>query len=156
MSASKSRSVKKGLEKTALPYATALVVCERVLVESDGVPSAIRIVDAMSVVPDRMPSLGEGIVFTELGLLFIVKAGEARGPRTFSLKLSTPEPVQHELLNWDFTFTDPAEGGQNLRFSPLSMIWAGEGVYYFDVLLGDDRLARTPFRLTFTPPIARR
>jgi hypothetical protein len=143
----KKRAKAKPTTNDAMPYATAFVMCENVLFEPDSVPTAIRIVDIVTI--DQVLPVGQGIVLPSLSLLLIMKAGEARGERTFTLRVVTPEepPVVHSLVTWSFTFAAPPESGQTNRLYPISVIWAGYGLYYFEVVIGDRVLARTPIRL---------
>jgi hypothetical protein len=147
MSKQRKPAKPKPTANDATPYVVAFVICENVLFEPDGVASAIRIVDVVTA--GEAPPIGEGLVLPHLSLLLIMKAGEARGERTFLLRLVTPETptVRHPAVTWSFTFTDPPESGQTNRLHPLSVVWAGEGLYHFEVASGDRVLAHTPFRL---------
>jgi hypothetical protein len=138
----------KPVQNEALPYVIAFVVCERILVEADNITSAIRIIDTITIGVDQTPPVGESAAFT-LSMLLILKAGDARGERTLNVRVVTPErpPVTHPVTNWTFTFNDPDESGQNMRIAPLYLIWAGDGLYYFEVVVGGTVLARTPIRV---------
>jgi hypothetical protein len=147
---------RKQITKKALPYVTAFLVCEKALMETDHVASAIRIVDILNLASDQNLEVGHGAVFPMLTLLVITKAGEARGERQFTLKLVTPEPgpVKHSVGTWTTNFADPPESGQNLRFTPVGVVWAGEGLYYFEVSVDESVLARTPLRINVGPAAA--
>jgi hypothetical protein len=159
--AKKRKSVGSKLRKPAtndaMPYVIALVVCENILVESDQAASAVRIVDTVTLPADAAnASVGEGIVLPGLRLLCITKAGDARGEREHVLRLITPEspPVAHDAATWSFTYSEPPESGQNTRIAPLQFVWAGQGLYHFELVVGGTVLAHTPIRIRVAAPDA--
>lgn len=144
---------RKPMPDEALPYVIAFLLCEHVLVETDNVSSAIRIVDTITLPSDSPMEVGHGLVLPGLTIFVVTKAGEARGEREHVLRLVTPEspPVKHDALTWTFRYSDPPESGQNSRLAPLSVVWAGYGLYHFEVLVGGKVLARTPLLLKKAP-----
>jgi len=130
-----------------MPYVVAFVICENALIETDNVLSAVRIVDTATFGTDQVPPVGQSLVLSSLDMVLILKAGDARGERTFRLRLITPEPVEHYSETWTHIFTAPPESGQSMRLRPVSIVWAGEGLYYFEVVAENSVLARTPLHI---------
>jgi hypothetical protein len=154
LSASKKRTVEmakksRPAKKDAMPYVVAFVVCQHVLVEKDDVNSAIRIVDTVTLPAESPLKAGDSILLPGLSMLLILKSGDARGKLEMKLRLVTPEspPVRHEAAAITFSFAEPPESGMNSRVEPLSIVWAGQGLYLFEVTVGDELLARTPLRI---------
>jgi hypothetical protein len=147
------KPVENPVTNQADPIVTAFVLCEYVAFDAGGVPSAIRIVDVVPLSANPMPSIGESVPLLDLQSLLIIKAGEARGKKTFRLRVTTPEnpPVSHVLHTWDYTFAEPPESGATMRLTPLYVVWANNGVYYLEAEMDGRVLARLPFKLTVTP-----
>lgn len=128
------------------PYIQTACICEKVLLEQDGVLSAIRIIDRTIVnVPANLPP--EAIPPLQLShtLLICLKSGEARG--SFSLHLSVEQPsgirMPEQILP---VFLEGEDRGVNLVI-PMQLQLQQPGLYWFDLRLEDERLTRIPFRV---------
>jgi hypothetical protein len=137
------------------PYLQAAIICERVLQEQDGAISAIRIIDRLTHfvqgpdVPDTLPPFQQRIA-----LLVAFKSGAARGRHTIRLDLEKPSGEQAPLGQFPVHFEGEERGVNlviNTDFQPDQ-----EGLYWFDVSLGDERLGsqrltRMPLRVMYQP-----
>jgi hypothetical protein len=135
------------------PYLVTAAFCERAIQERDGVLSLIRIVDKITntiagprpAVPDRMPP-----VSVNLTLVVIMKPGEARGRFTVKVRPEAPSGQRLPDVELPVSFAGAPDAGANLLFG-VNMIAGEEGVYWFDVLLDDELLTRTPLRIEYSP-----
>jgi hypothetical protein len=141
----------------AKPHIAAALICEKVLQESDGVISAIRLVDTLyfgfvlapgAVVPDPPPPIQ--VSFTAL---VIVKAGDALGSQKIRIAIVNPRgaPVGEPAV-FEPYFEQP-ESGANFVVN-VGLQTNELGRYWLEVYSGSDAkpLARTPFRIVPQPP----
>jgi Family of unknown function (DUF6941) len=130
------------------PYLVAALLCERVLQEKDETVSIIRMVDRItltvpaSISPETLPPLP-----LNLTLFLSFKSGSARGRNTIKLKIESPSGfnLPEQLLPVLFEGEDR---GVNLILA-LNMVVDQEGVYWFDILLEEDRITRIPLRILY-------
>ena len=129
------------------PFLQAAAICERVIQEQDGAVSLIRIIDRIYFLadPDGRPITPRQQVWFFIGL----KAGTARGRHTLTVMREQPSGLSAQVLQAPVLF-EGEERGANLvvqaMFEPDE-----EGLYWYDVLLGDVRLTRMPLRAVFQP-----
>ncbi len=142
------------------PWLVAALLCEKVLEEKDSALSAIRIVDRIILnasgpgAPEKMPPLP-----VQLTALISFKSGFAKG--NFTVKVRPVSPSQQKIQGMDFPiFLEGDERGANVIVN-LGMTLNEDGLYWFDVLLGDRLLTRMPLRIIYQrmttniPPEAR-
>jgi len=127
------------------PYLAMAVLCEKVLDEKDGVLSAIRIVDRMVYAahgpdaPQEMPP-----VPVNIQALISFKSGQVRGEYIVKIKSNDPEKLEVSMpirLEGD-------ERGANVILN-LGFTAKKEGLFWFDVFLGDKLITRIPLRLVY-------
>jgi hypothetical protein len=131
------------------PPRVAVVVCERVLQETDKAISAIRIVDKITInvaIADGEP-LPTALAPSEIrfSVLAILKADEARGEQEIRIPVVTPSGAR---MGNDVVVTPvfrKPEDGANLIVN-AALIVTEVGVYWVEVRWGksDALLARTP------------
>lgn len=135
------------------PYLVVAAFCERALQERDGVLSLIRIIDKWTtavtgpgpMVPDRMPP-----VPVNLTLAVVLKPGEARGRFMVKVRPEAPSGLRLPDVELPVLFSGAPDAGANLLFG-INMIATEEGVYWFDTLLDDQLITRTPLRIEYSP-----
>ena len=73
------------------PYLSSALLCEKVLVENDGVKSAIRIVDRINHSP-IVSDTAEAMKPFDLPLFLLLKfkSGSARGPMLLKVRFNAP------------------------------------------------------------------
>jgi hypothetical protein len=138
------------MPESAGPHLAVAVVCEKPLQEQDGVLSIIRIIDRVIVsasgpdVPDTMPP-------TQLSFFMVVtlKSGAARGRHTLRLRPEDPSGAQLNALEVPIHF-EGEERGANVvvQFNLNAEL---EGLYWIDVLFGEDVMTRIPLRVVYQP-----
>jgi hypothetical protein len=131
------------------PHIGAAFFCERILTETDGPVSAIRIIDrlihqAIGIgTPEEMPP-----VPVTATLFVMLKSGAARGGTEFKIEVERPDGLRSAFGP---TLTIHLEGddrGNNLVF-PVQVAFTQQGLYWFDVIVGGVRLTRVPLRIVY-------
>jgi hypothetical protein len=132
------------------PYLATAVICEKMLLESDRVISAMRIVDTMTLPLAAIASVQEGTVIAlQTTLLVSFKAGDFRGKRQLRITMRAPSGEQEPFLETEMDFAgaqDQPEAGNNIGVH-MHVKWRGPGLYWLDIFLGDRSVTRVPFRL---------
>lgn len=135
-------------------YVTAALICERILREADGVPSAIRIVDQVTI-PELPPELpAETPVGLGLSLLIALRGESIEGVHKMQLRGRTPSGTVSEFGVYDVAFSPKsiaAVPGANV-FIQTNVVWRQAGVYWFDVLLDGDYLTSIPLEVRVVQP----
>src|SRR5579864_8060334 len=138
---------------SAKPFVQVACICERVLVEPDNVASLIRIVDTYSVqIPSAPPPTGIPVV-VPLTAFISLTSGNIIGDFEVGLRLHPPDNNGKEqpVRRWPVEFRG-GEHGTNLKIAFILQD-PKSGLYWFDVLWGDDVLTRIPFRLKSDPAV---
>jgi hypothetical protein len=133
--------------KNSKPYVAAAVCCERVLQEKDGVLSAIRIVELLTVpeLPSNAPP-GATLLPYPLTLLVALKSGDFVGESRVSLIVESPDGKRTPFPeSWPFVFSGGDQGINILANFALPP--DKPGLYWFEVLSNDEVLTKVPFKL---------
>lgn len=133
--------------ETGGPYLCAAVLCETVLIEQDGVVSAIRIVDRITLTPgpgapEVMPQLP-----IQLRCLVILKAGVAQGSYPVKLTVTGPSGNEVHLATLPVLF-EGNDRGVNLNLT-INFVAQQEGLYWFSVFVHEQLLTRVPLRILY-------
>jgi alkanesulfonate monooxygenase SsuD/methylene tetrahydromethanopterin reductase-like flavin-dependent oxidoreductase (luciferase family) len=138
-------------ESGKLPTCVAFLLCERVIISTDGTASIIRIVDTVGVPEDPARKKND---YIELGGIqtfvaikridsdpvdLVVSCIDRRGKRSpVGILKNRPEVT--------------AQGGTN-AIAPLRLRWSGEGMYWLELATADGRLVgKTPFQVVSGSP----
>jgi hypothetical protein len=131
------------------PWLQTAVFCDRVLHEKDDVISLIRIVDRFTVTaegpepPARMPAGGQ---LNVTGMLMF-KSGFARGSYPVKIVGRTPNNRPTREIELPM-FLEGEDRGVNLGFQ-MTIQNLEEGLYWFDVMVGDRVVTRMPLRVIY-------
>jgi len=133
------------------PLVIAAIICENVMIENDGVPTIVRVIDrALFDIPPMLPP-GIQPAFQVIAF-FAVKAGDLHGDHEFTVVIRMPDgktiPASEK---WKVHF-DGDETGGNLKLQ-LGLP-ARPGLYWLDLTWEGDVLSSTPFRLSQAPVVA--
>jgi hypothetical protein len=126
------------------PFVQIACVCEKVLIEPDNVASLIRVVDTYALALPT-PELPAGVQIAFLIAFISLKSGDVVGEFEVGLRLNHPDGKDYPIRRWPVEFRG-GESGVNLKIA-FSLPDAKFGLYWFDVLWGDEVLTRIPFRL---------
>ena len=135
------------------PFLQCAVLCEQVLIEADGVKSAIRIIDRVNhtVVGPTPPAEMAPFSYT-LKMLLKFKSGEARGSHQLRLVMEKPsgETAPPQLQTVLFEGDDDRGVDLNIAFA---ITFDMPGLYWFDVQIDNDRVTRVPLRIVYVPQV---
>lgn len=136
----------RSIEPTG-PWIAAALICEKVLMETNGLASAIRILDRYIFIlgPDGQPLTPAQPIF----FLITLRSGEARGSQRIKIEREDPSTMRSPILETELFFEGEDRGAQlviNGQFEPTEA-----GLYWYDVFLNDRRITRMPLRAIFQP-----
>ena len=140
----------KAAKGKAGPYLAAAVICEKILIEQDGVTSAMRIVDIINLSSDQAPPPRGTIIGVPLALLIMLKSGDLRGDKEILIRLANPSGIIEDIGNILVTFVGPSEGGVNSQIPILALKWDTEGVYWYEIVMDNTIMTRIPLRVNVT------
>jgi len=130
------------------PYLHFAVFCETVIEDKQGILSLIKIVDRIIVsaagpdAPEKMPPLP----FTgTIALGF--KSGFARGSHYLRLRPKDPDGQPLPELSLPLQL-EGDDRGHNVVL-PMQIVFEKEGLYWFDVFVGDRLFTRMPLRVVY-------
>jgi hypothetical protein len=132
------------------PFVQLACFCESILVEKDGVPSAIRIVDTYFI-----PPLPEGVALPDgmqgailLNGMIALKSGDVVGPGNISLIMNKTTGERVELSppgGWPVVMNGGEHGANVMIHMPIGV--KNFGLIWFDVLWNQEVLTRIPLKL---------
>ncbi len=136
------------------PYLAAALLCEKVLQESNGVKSIIRIVDrATRTPPVGSDSASEMSPFKcDLFLYLRFKSGSARGAMRLQIKLVKPSGESPSPLQQMINFEGEDDRGVDI-VTEMKLELDQTGVFWFHIILNDFEITRLPFRVIYMPQI---
>ncbi len=134
------------------PYLQAALICERVLMEQDGVASIIRVVDRVQIAasgpspPETMPPFS-----ANLTLMIILKSGRARGPQPVRVTIEQPSGTARDagLMT---AFLEGEDRGVNLMMQ-MAIQFTEQGLYWFGIYVTDKLMTRIPLRIIYARTI---
>ncbi|MCD6599648.1 MAG: hypothetical protein J7L19_03655 [Dehalococcoidia bacterium] len=133
------------------PYLEAAFLCEKVLQETNGVKSAIRIIDRLTHSPYVTDTSHDMEAFTyNLTLLLKLKSGWARGNFTLEIKLSKPSGELSTPLQQQLVFEGEEDRGIDL-VAGITVNFETTGIYWFEVYLNNICITKIPFRVIYMP-----
>ena len=135
------------------PFLSAAILCEKVLIEQDGVASAIRIVDRVTqqVSGPQPPDAMEPFEH-ELTLYLTFKSGAARGPFRLEIRLQKPSGESPAPFTQTLNFEGDDERGVNI-INRFQIRVEMPGLHWFDVYLEGHRITRIPLRVIYLPQV---
>jgi hypothetical protein len=139
------------------PFVSGAFLCEKVLTETDQVPTFVRVVErfTLPVMPTRLP---QGIQLPPLpapilqcALVVMLKAGDVPAGR-YTIRIDHIPPSGPEARGQDaaIVFNGSDENGVLVK-SPIAIPSPQEGLHWFDVYFEDERLSRIPMRVIHQP-----
>lgn len=130
------------------PYIQVAALCESVIEGKDGVLSLIRVIDRFTHTttgpnpPEKMPPFPINAM-----LVLMLKAGFARG--SYQVRIRPHTPSQRTLPDVFLSMLFEADHrGQNVMLK-MQLQVEEEGVYWFDVAIGERLLTRVPLQVVY-------
>jgi hypothetical protein len=142
---------KNGFERG--PFLSAALICEKVLVEQDGVKSAIRIIDRVmrTAVGPNPPSEMEPFDYHST-LLLKFKSGWARGVHNIKIQLAKPSgEIMPELVR-SVLFEGEEDRGIDIIINMLMKL-DQTGIYWIHIYLNNMKITQIPLRVVYMPQV---
>lgn len=137
-------------QRTEGPHVAVAVICEKVLKEVDTVTSLIRVIDRITVHADGLDAPAQMPTTTVRAVLVLnLKAGAARGRHSLRIELEEPSGQSRGFAELPALFEGDERGVEIITHFSLDV--TVEGLYWFDVRLGDRPLTRVPLRIAYQP-----
>jgi hypothetical protein len=124
------------------PFVAMAVFCQRLDRKPDGTVDVVGVVDGVSLATDGEGADPEAPPVVRLLGLVSIRAGEARGRHTLSLRAHFPDGELGATLTRPIELTDRAPGA-TIGF-PFELEARDTGTYWFDVACDDVLLTRIP------------
>jgi hypothetical protein len=130
---------------TGGPYLQTAVFCDRVLRETDGVYSLIRIVDRWTVAgtTEQMTT-----TLIQTNLVIIMKSGICRGAAKIQVIPTSPSGQEMASVQLPVNFEGDDDRGIAIAL-PLGFPVQEPGLYWFDIQISGQSLTRVPLRVLY-------
>jgi hypothetical protein len=134
------------------PHLSAAFICEKILMERDGVPSFIRAAERFTI--PVLPPIPPGVPVPQMqtpplqtNLVVLLKAGDLKaGKYNLTIKLQQPDgnyaPDRTESI-----FFNGGEDQGALAVVQIMMAMPPEGLYWFEVYFEFQLLTKVPLRI---------
>ncbi len=126
------------------PYLTAALFCEKVLQETDGVLSLIRVLDQVTCTgtTPEMPQIP-----IPLNLVIAFKSGFVQGKYVVQVRPNSPSGKAFPTIDMP-AFFEGNDRGVNL-IGAMNFVVEEEGIYWFDILFQGELFTRIPLRVLY-------
>jgi hypothetical protein len=135
------------------PFLSAALLCETVLVEQDGVKSAIRIIDRVTrtAVGSNPPSDMEPFSY-QIKLLLKFKSGWARGVHKVKIQPAKPSGELMPELVRSVLFEGEEDRGVDMIIDTRLKL-DQTGIYWIYIYLNDELVTQIPLRVVYIPQV---
>lgn len=135
--------------ETALsgPHVAAAFLCEKILMERDGVASFIRVVDRFTIAGPDAEMVKPAPLQTTLAVSF--KAGSAKGKHRIKIRVNKPNNGGTLAESEVPVYFEGAEEHGVLVGMPMMLVIQEEGLYWIDVRFEDALVTRIPLRVLY-------
>lgn len=131
------------------PYLSLAVLCERVLTESDGAISLIRVIDRFTI-RGQTPALTPTPLMFWLAVMF--RSGFFRGVLALSVQPVAPSGKVLPAIEVPLNFEGDEERGSSVAL-PVQFLAEETGLHWFEVRLGEQLATRIPLRIVYLPTL---
>lgn len=129
------------------PFVAVACLCERAILETDGVVTLVRIIDTFTAqIPPNLPPNLKGSI--PLSVFISVKSGDVTGEHQMGLRIRKPNEEPKVLRTWSVVLEGGVHGA-NTRLD-VELGDPVDGLYWFDVLWLDEVLTSIPYRIKIT------
>jgi hypothetical protein len=131
------------------PYVVAALICEKVLMEQDGVASVIRIIDRLNVQVQPPGTPGATRFPPTLTIFIALKGGELIGDAKIAVDLIAPDGSAAEVASGLVKFERPSDGANIIIQGPFGIRL--QGLHWFEIKCNGHALTRTPLEVVLAP-----
>lgn len=138
------KSAKAPTRSVGGPFIRTAVICEKVLVEGDGVRSLVRMLDTI-IITGEAHSLPPGLL--KFFMIVEFKSGDAKGKKTVSIRCSSPSGDASFSSDNDVDF----QGGEQGPLVQAEVLFGlkESGIYWFSVLLDKRLITKIPLKISY-------
>jgi hypothetical protein len=134
------------------PYVQVAAFCEHIMEAKSGVWSAIGMFDQLTMTEEIPPPPQPGMKpVVQLKLLLAFKSGSVKGERKIKVVPRSPSGKIGSAAEASGVFNGGEHGVTVQVFISLEL--AGEGLYWFDVLIDGAIVTRMPLRILYHRPV---
>ena len=130
---------------TGGPYLHTAVFCDRVLRETDGIVSLIRIVDRWTVAG---PAEQMATTLIQTNLAILMKSGTYRGAAKVQITPTSPGGQEMASVQVPVNFEGDDDRGVAVAL-PMAFPVQEPGVYWFDIQINGQSLTKLPLRVLY-------
>jgi hypothetical protein len=142
---------RKAQRKSGGPYVAAAVFCDSVVRGDDGVLTAVRMIDQITITipadaPPDVPSEGKNLLAQIEGLIGF-KRGNAGTKHSLKLVMNSPSGKGTVVFEQPAEFRGEAQGGYHLRLKSAIAV-SEEGLFWLDVIMDGKLMTRMPLLIS--------
>jgi hypothetical protein len=127
------------------PYLQVATICERHILESDGVLTLFRIIDRFNVFGNTHEIPPTMLAFT---LVVSFRSGPMRG--RLNLKIQPISPNQREIASMEFPILFEGDDERAANFvGQIQFQVQEEGLFWFSIMLEQEEYTRVPLRVVY-------
>lgn len=132
-------------EEPFRPFVQVATICQNVLQERDGTLSLIRILDNIEVPPSDV--YGDKALVQNITAVVVLRCGSLQGD--YDLKIVPHCPRGHVVSTAPIKASFKGQEQEVRIVKPLTFVADVEGLYWFQVSLGNDLLSCIPLKVSF-------
>ena len=145
------------MKSSSGPHVSFACICEKVLLEQDGVLSAIRIVDKLNLHQsprEKLDAKTQAQAIAGITILVGLKSGDYKGSGKLSLKAYLPsgQKMSNVKMETEIEFKGGMQGANTII--NVGIPFSEEGVYWIDILFEGKVLTRVPLSVSVFPDLS--
>jgi hypothetical protein len=127
------------------PYLQVATICERHILEADGVLTLFRIIDRFNVSgsTEEMP-----VVTLPFTLVVSFRSGPVRGKLNLRIQATTPSNEPLDAMEFPLLFEGDDERSANF-IGQIQFVAKEEGLFWFSIALEGEEYTKVPLRVTY-------
>lgn len=131
------------------PFIQAACFCNMVIEDKTSTLSLFRIIDNFTrTITDPSPPMDMPPTTFQAKLVLMLKSGKARGRGDIVIRMEEPSGISNDMMSLSVHF-EGEDKGQNL-IANMNITFNQEGLYWFHVLLDEEKLTSIPFRVKYS------
>jgi len=137
-------------KKIGGPFVAAAFFCENILEDMRRMLSIQGVTDTLNLTlgphaPPDVPSKENPLAISQQ-LLLVFRSGDSPGKHRLKLVIEGPDGKRKKFKEDDVTFSDPPQGGINVKVAVTLVLDSG-GLFWIDVYLDRKLMTRVPINI---------
>ncbi len=130
-------------------YVAIATFCEKILLETGYLTSAIRAIDAVMIPAAALPPSG-GELFLPISMLMLFRSEDTRD-RQLKIRLRSPTLKLYDGGSWKINFPGPGLSNHVFHTGLTKLMWDGEGQYWIEAEMDGTVVAWIPLSVKIAP-----